>query len=316
MAVASESNSTVAVLVIGLEQLEASDEQTGDFAPFTYANLPTRLLQDGLTESRAYSLQLTPGSQGTESGSILFGTVDHDKYSGSFQYVPMVNVYANQGFRNPIEFDVTLTSIKTGDTTISNTLYPVLLDSGTTLVYAPGDVVDAFGQALGGTYSDYLGLYTVPCSAGSDASVTFNFQGIDISVPASEFILSTDETGTNDCVVGVLDSGDDHFILGSYVLLALSTTWKTMKSPWVNQRPPTHKTSRSLVLLVSQVPLELHYITDNGLGDETASSMQLLCDILLSCYSQVDTCPVVIQIFIPYILFNIENSFGKPLFNI
>jgi hypothetical protein len=58
----------------------------------SYANLPKAMVADGLINSNAYSLWLNDLDANT--GSILFGGVDSDKYTGDLETLPIQKINA------------------------------------------------------------------------------------------------------------------------------------------------------------------------------------------------------------------------------
>jgi hypothetical protein len=94
-----------------------------------YANVPYHMMQDGLINTNAYSLWLNDLQANT--GSILFGGVNTDKYTGQLETLPIIpeqGVYA--------EFIIALTGVGangTSNSIASNLASPALLDSGSSL---------------------------------------------------------------------------------------------------------------------------------------------------------------------------------------
>lgn len=81
-AVADNSDSNVGVFGIAYRELESSRS--------LYDNLPVQMKKQGLINKIAYSLYLTPAERDT--GSVLFGGIDHAKYTGDlakFDIPPM-----------------------------------------------------------------------------------------------------------------------------------------------------------------------------------------------------------------------------------
>lgn len=224
-AVANQTNSSVGVLGIGLEGLETtySGSSAGSNG-YTYANLPSKMVQDGLINKRVYSLFLN--SVDADSGSILFGGVDTAKYEGSLTSVPIINTLASSGYSTAIKIEVTLSDVTfDGSSSLSDPI-AVLLDSGTTLTYLPSDTVSAIASQVGATYSSSYGYYLLSCPSDSAASenITFSFQGVNIQAPLSNFILSADSTGST-CVLGLISSTTyilgDSFLRSAYLVYDL-----------------------------------------------------------------------------------------------
>ncbi|SMN21090.1 similar to Saccharomyces cerevisiae YDR144C MKC7 GPI-anchored aspartyl protease, member of the yapsin family of proteases involved in cell wall growth and maintenance [Maudiozyma saulgeensis] len=221
--VANYTNSTVGVLGIGLPGLESTYSGTGSTSSahrYQYANLPMILRQTGAIEHTAYSLYLD--SSDAKYGSVLFGAVDHNKYSGDLYTIPMINIYENQGFSNPIEFDVTLQGIgvSTSDeqVTVSQTKLPALLDSGTTISYMPADLVSLLAEEIGATYSSTSGFYEMRClSSSDDTELVFDFGGFHITAPLSDFLIST-TLSNKQCIFAVVPEVTNSVILGDVFL--------------------------------------------------------------------------------------------------
>lgn len=192
-AVGEETNSSMGVFGIGFKEFESSviNSKVVDFDK-AYDNFPVKLKKDGITDSVAYSLWLNDPD--AKTGNVLFGGVDHAKYSGDLQLVPIVNDI--KGVDKPIELTVILSSLgikpKKGDDTInvlSNNL-PVLLDSGTTACLFPQQVISEIADSLKAEYSSTTGTYLQECDAIDDSgSFVFDFSGLKIEVPFDDMIL-------------------------------------------------------------------------------------------------------------------------------
>lgn len=182
-AVANHSSSNTGVFGIGLATNEASH--------LTYENFPMQLKNKGFIERNVYSLYLNKADK--LAGSVLFGGVDHNKYSGKLQTVPLVNIYPDQS-GNATEFDIVLNSItlesSSQNVTVFNSSMAVLLDSGTSLTYLPAPLFKAFGKLLHGAATS-AGYYRVNCRYNTDSRfAVFNFSGVEIHVPLSSLILT------------------------------------------------------------------------------------------------------------------------------
>ncbi|KAH3688268.1 hypothetical protein WICPIJ_000739 [Wickerhamomyces pijperi] len=253
--VANLSNSSTPVLGIGLEGLESTNstirKELG-LKGFTYPNLPSVLVEDGIIEKKAYSLYLN--SLDSVSGSVLFGGVDHAKYEGQLVTVPVVNQFPEL-FDVSIYFDVELTGLtfegkdllgsdsdsdsgsnstagnstsfqldkRTNDTDTGSDddgdvpENVVLLDSGSTLIYLFPDTTDSLASALDAKLDIGSGYYQLLCPSATDASknVTFAFNGATIDVPLSNLLISSDDG--KHCALAV-QSTTDHQILGDVFL--------------------------------------------------------------------------------------------------
>ncbi|GMM38484.1 aspartyl protease [Saccharomycopsis crataegensis] len=182
---------------------------------FTYDNFPVMLKNQGYINSVCYSLYL--GSTDADSGEVLFGAIDHAKYSGNLGTLAIQDVDdAGDTTSEPVAFFVNLNGVSNADSeTFASTSYPALLDSGTTLFYAPTAITESIGNYYGGTYSAILGGYVISCDAtGADLKLSFD-DNLTITVPFSDLVFSL---SSSECILGVMDSDEDIYILGDVVL--------------------------------------------------------------------------------------------------
>lgn len=211
---ASEQTAGQGVLGIGLKENEAS---TWLKDSFTYENFPYKLKKDGLISKAAYSLYLN--SLHAKGGSVLFGAVDTAKYEGHIQMFPILKIDEN-GHESESEtaFYITLDGITSGNQTFSKDVgsRAALLDSGTTLVYAPNHVANAVGHKYG-KYNRAAGGYVTDCDIKGEP-LNFHFGNTTVSVPFENILydLSKDSPifTNNDCLIGITNSGSDSYILG------------------------------------------------------------------------------------------------------
>lgn len=190
--------SGTSVFGIGLETNEASEESSD---PVEYVNVPQNLVNQGYTKRNVYSLFLDDIN--AASGSILFGAVDSDKYTGELYTVPLQSTNA---------FSVDASVSYNGKTAGS---FQGILDSGTSFTYIPDSAVSTIASEYGATWDSDLGAYTL--SSLPSEGIEFNFSGATIKVPADEIWVPASELGA---------SGDDYVFLvfpysqaSDYVLL-------------------------------------------------------------------------------------------------
>lgn len=216
---ATQQTAGSGILGIGLKGNEASKRRaySSSSSGFTYDNYPYQLKNQGIIKRVAYSLYLN--AQNASSGSVLFGAIDHEKYTGD-KLTQLDLVKIDDGgdavTGDPVAFFINLNNIASSQNSFSNRSSPALLDSGTTLVYAPSDVVTAVGSRYG-TYSSALQGYTAPCDTqGEDFQFSFD-NGATITVPFKDLLYKTTSTSST-CLVGFVDSGEDYYILGDAFL--------------------------------------------------------------------------------------------------
>jgi hypothetical protein len=243
MGLATNTTISVGLLGLGYSNSEAI-VNTGHGRP--YPNLPEALTNAGLTPTTAYSLWLDDVDSST--GSILFGGIDTEKFTGDLISIP---VFPSKSRGNVTSFTVAFTSLSaesksgTDVLTPSGFASPAILDSGTTLTLLPDAIASLVFEELGATNSQRLGVVIVPCSlANNTGSLNFGFGGEGgplIKVPLSELILPFDsqdsrgrnrevtyDDGTPACRLGIEPAGNlpvlfgDTFLRSAYAVYDLA----------------------------------------------------------------------------------------------
>ncbi|KAI9762316.1 MAG: hypothetical protein M4579_000464 [Chaenotheca gracillima] len=233
-----QSSSPESILGIGYKANEVQVNRNNKPA---YPNLPQAMKDAGLINSVAYSLWLNDLDAST--GSILFGGVDSEKYHGELQTLPVEN---DVGQDSPSEFIITVTGVglnQSGNVQAMGGSVrddPVLLDSGSSLMYLPNDVVSDIYDAVNAEYDQQSQNAFVDCSlANDDTSLSFTFTSPTIDVSMSELIIDpgTAQDGSqitlNDgttpaCLFGIAPAGNtgavlgDTFLRSAYVVYDLS----------------------------------------------------------------------------------------------
>lgn len=207
------SSSAEGILGIGYAINEVAVQSTDGR---TYPNVPQSLLDDGHISTNAYSLWLNDLDAST--GSILFGGVNTDKYTGSLQTIPIVKeqgVYA--------EFIIALTAVGhngNAGSIASNQAIPALLDSGSSLMYLPNDIAQSIYDAVGAKYNSQEGVAFVDCNAGnSNETIDFTFSSPTIKVALNELVITAGvDRGQEICILGIGPAGSSTPVLGDTFL--------------------------------------------------------------------------------------------------
>lgn len=227
-AVCDDTDNGMGVLGIGLSGLETTYSGalvTSLGTSYQYENLPIRLKTLGITNSVSYSIYLNDTN--ANDANVLFGALDHDRYSGDLVSLPIVNSLESRNYNTPLELEVTLNSISIGGTSgrtqtqVASGAAAALLDTGTTLTYVPSSVLRSMLNVLDVQYSSAISNYVTSCSNGDNTQLTFNFQGLNINVPLSSFLLpltTTSGSTSSYCMVGLQNSGSTDFTLGDSFL--------------------------------------------------------------------------------------------------
>ncbi|KAJ4982726.1 eukaryotic aspartyl protease [Stagonosporopsis vannaccii] len=193
-----------------------NEVQVNRFGLDEYPNLPQKLKDDGTINTNAYSLWLNDLDAST--GSILFGGVDTDKFSGNLATLPIIQeqgVYA--------EFIIVLTDMGIGSnrtSLFSDSNVPVLLDSGSSLMYLPDAVASALYSQFNARYDSRQQAAFVDCDlANQEGSLEFGFSGVTISVPYNELVITAAVSrGQPVCILGIGPAGRSVAVLGDTFL--------------------------------------------------------------------------------------------------
>ena len=141
-----------------------------------------------------FTVDLKKGAPGT----FDFGFIDDAKHTSD---VTFVNVDHSQGF-----WGFTSSGYAVGDGSLSSSSIEAIADTGTTLLYLPDDIVDAYYGAVDGAKNDQQqGGYTYPCDAALP-DISFGIGGYTAVVPGSYVNYApVDDSGTT-CFGGIQSS--------------------------------------------------------------------------------------------------------------
>ncbi|KAK4137042.1 acid protease [Trichocladium antarcticum] len=162
-----------------------------------YPNIIDEMANQGLIGCKAYSLYLN--DRRTDSGTILFGGIDTDKFIGPLQILPLHRPDGG----NYSSFEVNFTSVSVTytngtrlevHTAMLDHPAPAVLDSGTTLSYLPDQMATALNTALGAIYDPAMRTTVIDCTyltAEPNLAMTFEFapSAALITVPLWELVL-------------------------------------------------------------------------------------------------------------------------------
>ena len=199
-----------------------------------YPNLIDQFVEQGLISTKAYSLYLNDFR--SETGSILFGGVDTDKFIGNLSVMPILPTGQSKASFTYSVLAVALNSMAAipgpgddespVDMPTSQPL-PAILDSGTTLSYLPSDIAASLFEEIG-AYTDNVetGYTFIDCDSSPDLSVTLSFgAGVTIVLPKSQIVINAFEgfqdlipsnvPFSNACLFGFQDIGSASSISSS-----------------------------------------------------------------------------------------------------
>ncbi|KAK4684688.1 hypothetical protein P7C73_g5480, partial [Tremellales sp. Uapishka_1] len=138
----------------------------------------------------------------TTGSQLCIGCYDSSKFTGVISWVPVIS---------QTYWSVSMTGFSANGNKQNalNTTLIGAIDTGTTLIYVPTAVADAFyGQIPGAQRADQFGagFYTFPCKTAATLSISLNAKPFAISM--ADFNLGRTASGSASCVGGVLAVGD------------------------------------------------------------------------------------------------------------
>lgn len=230
-AVANVSNTTAGVLGIGLAALESyvPSDIAKSGGNKQYSNFPMVLKENHAIDKVAYSLFLN--KQDADKGQILFGAVDHSKYSGNLYTLPLVNSLYDHGVKTPQQLEITLNGIglqtSQGQVTLFQQKLPALLDSGSTVSYLPIELHKQVAAQLHGSVDNSTGAIKLQsCPAANDTTkLVFDFGGAAIYTDLSSFLERQGSVCSLN-IVGQPSNGillGDNFLSSAYVVFDLES---------------------------------------------------------------------------------------------
>lgn len=219
------------IMGIGYDTNEAIDPQ--------YPNFIDALVSQGFINYKAYSLYLDSLEDNT--GSILFGGIDTDKYSGPLSIIPILKDPSDNTYQ---DFLVPLNSLAMVDDTGNATEFltstiDIVLDSGTTYMLLPASAISKIVNFLDAV-SDDSGNFFVNCDNFQNSNISWTFvlgKNTTIRVPISEMVIPLDLVGislryppfTNTCKLGAEEASKggpylvgDVFLRSAYVVYDLT----------------------------------------------------------------------------------------------
>lgn len=294
-----ESNVTLYMLGVGPVATETSIdwddyEENRTWPPKgSYDNLLAQLKSQGVIGRVAYSLWIN----GDTTGSILFGGVDHAKYDGQLQMLPIPRTaYAERyDIDQPMGPYIILSSITAVGTdasvdVLSNAALMVQIDSTAEYSVLPTDVIDALVESLGGHNVPDPSIkyyYSVHCDLDGAGSFRFNFCGAEIAVPVGNFLVPWEdesgepvmEDGHQLCDIAI-SSGSQYTLGHSFLKAAyIVFDYESNEIGLAQAKTGSNATTASIAAMTSGVPSATQaasYSSSTSRDDYATSASQVI----------------------------------------
>jgi len=148
------------------------------FKSISQYNIPTpfeAMVERKLVDEAVFAFYLQRDA--SLQGELVFGGIDHSHYTGELVNVPLTS---------DTYWEVSLDGMKFGGATVVPSAQKAIIDSGTSLLAGPKELVDALAQKAGAT--SVLGKeYTIDC--GKKASLP----NLDVTLGGATFSLTPDD---------------------------------------------------------------------------------------------------------------------------
>jgi yapsin 1 len=227
------SNSYTARLGLGLPEWESTYENAS--APYLYENMPMKLKSQGVISKVAYSVYHRPSPYyNANNGTLLFGAVDHAKYSGNMTTLPMIKYNSTgvtiasristdnfitrrhiQVLLHGVKFSIN-TEKKAKTMTITNNTYYAAIYPSYGVSFFPKPIVEAMAVAFGAKFLTEYNQWIAPCVNDENVVFLLDFGGTTIRVPLSSLL----EQFSSSCTLNLtpLPGQEDYIILGQDIL--------------------------------------------------------------------------------------------------
>lgn len=179
-----------------------------------YPNLPQNMKDQGLIKHNAFSLFLDDLESNT--GSILFGGIDDQKYKGDLETVKLSD---DSRFEVPFEYE--------------GNKFNALIDSGSTFMSLPKDIVEQIAKDTGAEYVSSEGAYFYDSMPSE--SIKFKVgDNKEIEIPPSELAVKSEWVGSKNGKPYVMPiiaggGGSDTNIMGQSFLRSTYTVFDAGK---------------------------------------------------------------------------------------
>jgi cathepsin D len=182
-------------------------------------SLMDRLKENGLIKRKMFSLLLT--SYGDKASELLFDDVNPEHFKGNLM---PVNVTSNSGF-----WIITLDGAKISVDGKTSLIYfrqnQAIMDTGSTMIYAPRKAADALHKRIPGAKRKWFkNHYTFPCHVVPKITLNFIIHDMQVSILPENLSLGSEDGGKT-CISAISSTNENEWILGSSFLRNVYSVW-------------------------------------------------------------------------------------------
>lgn len=160
------------------------------FPSISVNHVPTvfeNMASQGLVDKNLFSFYL--GTESGQKGELLLGGIDDNLYTGDIQYVPLTSETYWEYKLDGLKVDGT--TYGAGDKAI--------MDSGTSILTGPSDVVSKLAESMGAKKIN-KSEYMVDCSAPNLPTFTYTLNGNDYTLEPTDYLIPDGDL----CLLGMM----------------------------------------------------------------------------------------------------------------
>ncbi|EDW67923.1 cathepsin D [Drosophila virilis] len=162
--------------------------------------------QQHLVKRCLFSVYLRRMAGELYGGEITFGGIDHSRYKGALDYVPLSKV----GY-----WQFVMSGVSVGNKKIDGRVNAIL-DTGTSLVLMPRRIFEQLQQAIGATIKNKT--YIVSCHWDYLQDVQFHIGDRKYALTAADYVVSLETANETICASGFVPIESDFWVLGDIFL--------------------------------------------------------------------------------------------------
>ncbi|RCI02596.1 hypothetical protein CU098_006375 [Rhizopus stolonifer] len=179
------------ILGVGPDALSAFNNPDRNIVP----TVVTTMHQQKVIDHNVFSIYFQPVSKDGLSreekrinGEIVFGGVEERHIASNVSYVPITQKNA---FASYWAVDVDSISVGSNFTKTYEPKIAALVDTGSTLVYLPREIMSSVFQGIPGLRRDFLGQFIVPCNTTHLPDITFTMNNENFTITPEHYVITS-----------------------------------------------------------------------------------------------------------------------------
>ncbi|KAJ3409276.1 Vacuolar protease A [Chytridiales sp. JEL 0842] len=154
------------------------------------------MINNNLLDEPIFAAYMADAADGGIGGEISFGGVNHDYYTGSISWAPVVR----KGY-----WEVAIGDFQMGGNALNITARTAAIDTGTSLIAMPIADADAINAKVGAN-KNANGQYILDSCKNLEAlpELTFTIAGKTFTLQGTDYVLKVSALGSEQCILGVM----------------------------------------------------------------------------------------------------------------